>query len=100
MRFCTVTSDRQRECACVSIYYICALAQHTISFAIICEFVRMKGDIDMSKILIIEDDAAIAELEKDYLELSDFEVAIESDGSSGAAHAAAITSSSVASSLP
>ena len=47
----------------------------------------MKGDIDMSKILIIEDDAAIAELEKDYLELSDFEVAIESDGSSGAAHA-------------
>ena len=62
---------------CVSIYYICALAQHTISFAIICEFVRMKGDIDMSKILIIEDDAAIAELEKDYLELSDFEVAIE-----------------------
>ena len=66
---------------------ICALAQHTISFAIICEFVRMKGDIDMSKILIIEDDAAIAELEKDYLELSDFEVAIESDGSSGAAHA-------------
>ena len=72
---------------CVSIYYICALAQHTISFAIICEFVRMKGDIDMSKILIIEDDAAIAELEKDYLELSDFEVAIESDGSSGAAHA-------------
>ena len=41
----------------------------------------------MSKILIIEDDAAIAELEKDYLELSDFEVAIESDGSSGAAHA-------------
>ena len=41
----------------------------------------------MSKILIIEDDAAIAELEKDYLELSDFEGAIESDGSSGAAHA-------------
>lgn len=26
-------------------------------------------------------------LKKDYLELSDFEVAIESDGSSGAAHA-------------
>ena len=41
----------------------------------------------MSKILIIEDDAAIAELEKDYLELRDFEVAIEYDGSSGAAHA-------------
>ena len=41
----------------------------------------------MSKILIIEDDAAIAELEKDYLDLSYIEVAIESDGSSGAAHA-------------
>lgn len=41
----------------------------------------------MSKILIIEDEAAISELEKDYLELSDFEVTIEADGSSGAAHA-------------
>jgi len=28
----------------------------------------------MSKILIIEDEVAIAELEKDYLELSDFQV--------------------------
>lgn len=41
----------------------------------------------MAKILIIEDETAIAELEKDYLELSDFEVVIESDGSSGAARA-------------
>ncbi len=41
----------------------------------------------MSKILIIEDETAIAELEKDYLELSDFEVALEKDGSSGAARA-------------
>ena len=41
----------------------------------------------MNKILIIEDESSIAELEKDYLELSDFEVTIESDGSSGAAHA-------------
>ena len=30
----------------------------------------------MSKILIIEDEVAIAELEKDYLELSGFEVEI------------------------
>ena len=30
----------------------------------------------MSKILIIEDEEAIADLEKDYLELSGFEVAI------------------------
>lgn len=41
----------------------------------------------MEKILIIEDDAAIAELEKDYLELSNFEVTIEADGMNGAASA-------------
>lgn len=37
----------------------------------------------MSKVLIIEDELAIAELEKDYLELSDFEVTIEADGTAG-----------------
>ncbi len=37
----------------------------------------------MSRILIIEDEQAIAELEKDYLELSDFEVEIENDGEEG-----------------
>lgn len=37
----------------------------------------------MSKILIIEDEEAIADLEKDYLELSDFEVAIENTGDGG-----------------
>lgn len=37
----------------------------------------------MSKILIIEDEEAIADLEKDYLELSGFEVEIENDGRSG-----------------
>ena len=31
----------------------------------------------MSRILIIEDEESIAELEKDYLELSGFEVEIE-----------------------
>ena len=31
----------------------------------------------MKKILIVEDELPIAELEKDYLELSDFEVTIE-----------------------
>lgn len=41
----------------------------------------------MSTILIIEDETAIAELEKDYLELSDFEVTIETDGCQGAARA-------------
>ena len=35
------------------------------------------------KILIIEDEIEIAELEKDYLELSEFEVDIEADGSKG-----------------
>ena len=37
----------------------------------------------MSKILIVEDEEEIAELEKDYLELSGFEVEIETDGESG-----------------
>lgn len=37
----------------------------------------------MSKILIVEDEEAIADLEKDYLELSGFEVEIETDGSRG-----------------
>ena len=37
----------------------------------------------MSKILIIEDEEAIADLEKDYLELSDFEVTIENTGDRG-----------------
>lgn len=37
----------------------------------------------MSRILIIEDEMSIAELEKDYLELSDFEVEIECDGEAG-----------------
>ncbi|HIX23956.1 MAG TPA: response regulator transcription factor [Candidatus Lachnoclostridium avicola] len=37
----------------------------------------------MSKILIIEDEESIAELEKDYLELSGFEVEIAGDGTTG-----------------
>lgn len=37
----------------------------------------------MSKILIVEDEESIAELEKDYLELSGFEVEIENDGAQG-----------------
>lgn len=37
----------------------------------------------MNRILIIEDEEAIAELEKDYLEMSGFETAIEADGSRG-----------------
>ena len=41
----------------------------------------------MSRILIIEDEVAIAELEKDYLELSDFEVMIESSGDVGLSRA-------------
>ena len=43
--------------------------------------------IKMSKILIIEDEEAIADLEKDYLELSDFEVTIENTGDIGLATA-------------
>jgi len=41
----------------------------------------------MSKILIVEDEVAIAELEKDYLELSGFEVEVENDGMTGLARA-------------
>ena len=37
----------------------------------------------MSKILIIEDEEAIADLEKDYLDLSDFEVEIKNSGAKG-----------------
>lgn len=43
----------------------------------------------MSKILIVEDEVAIADLEKDYLELSDFEVHIENAGDTGLAEALA-----------
>jgi len=41
----------------------------------------------MDKILIIEDELAIAELEKDYLELSGFSVEIETDGRNGLSRA-------------
>ena len=37
----------------------------------------------MSKILIVEDEEAIADLERDYLELSGFEVEVANDGESG-----------------
>ena len=37
----------------------------------------------MKRILIIEDEESIAELEKDYLELSGFEVEIENEGDNG-----------------
>ena len=37
----------------------------------------------MSRILIVEDEESIAELEKDYLELSGFEVEIENEGDTG-----------------
>ena len=37
----------------------------------------------MSKILIVEDEEAIADLEKDYLELSGFEVEVANDGETG-----------------
>ena len=37
----------------------------------------------MSKILIVEDEEAIADLEKDYLELSGFEVEVANEGTLG-----------------
>ena len=44
---------------------------------------KEKGRHGVKKILIIEDDLPIAELEKDYLELSDFDVEIEPNGTEG-----------------
>ncbi|MDF2538069.1 MAG: hypothetical protein K0S76_1090 [Herbinix sp.] len=41
----------------------------------------------MSKLLIVEDEVAIAELEKDYLELSGFDVVVETSGDIGAKRA-------------
>lgn len=41
----------------------------------------------MNKILIVEDEESIAELEKDYLELSGFEVKIENSGEKGLSEA-------------
>ena len=41
----------------------------------------------MNRILIVEDEVAIAELERDYLELSGFQVEIENDGDTGLARA-------------
>ncbi|MDO5573897.1 MAG: response regulator transcription factor [bacterium] len=43
----------------------------------------------MNRILIVEDEESIAELEKDYLELSGFEVEIENSGDTGLARALA-----------
>ena len=40
-------------------------------------------DTKASKILLVEDEESIAELEKDYLELSNFSVVIENDGKKG-----------------
>lgn len=37
----------------------------------------------MSKVLIVEDELAIAELEKDYLEINEYEVEIATDGEQG-----------------
>ena len=37
----------------------------------------------MSKILIVEDEEAIADLERDYLELSGFTVEVANDGDTG-----------------
>ena len=37
----------------------------------------------MKKVLIIEDELSIAELERDYLEINDFSVDIEVDGEMG-----------------
>jgi len=47
----------------------------------------------MKKILIIEDDISIAELERDYLEINGFEVIIEHSGDKGLKNQKAINKS-------
>ena len=37
----------------------------------------------MQRLLIVEDDEAIAKLEKDYLEVNGFKVAVENNGKTG-----------------
>ena len=44
---------------------------------------REIGEIRMTRILIVEDEVAIAELEKDYLELSGFDVVMQHTGDAG-----------------
>ncbi len=44
----------------------------------------------MNKILIVEDDESIADLEKDYLELADFEVEVANNGEEGLTKALSI----------
>ncbi len=61
-----------------------------LQFALHLEKVKKQYDKEgykMSRLLIIEDEVAIAELEKDYLELSGFEVEVETDGNVGAGRA-------------
>ncbi len=41
------------------------------------------NEVEMSRILIIEDEMAIAELERDYLETSGYEVVVEGNGPAG-----------------
>ncbi len=57
--------------------------QETILKAVIQKRMKIERYRDMNKILIVEDEIAIADLEKDYLELSGFEVETENSGDSG-----------------
>ena len=47
------------------------------------KFLIESEEKDMSKILIVEDESAIADLERDYLEINGFTVSIENDGARG-----------------
>ena len=57
--------------------------ERKIERRIVSETLPFRTEEIMSKILIIEDEAAIADLEKDYLELSDFQVDICLTGDEG-----------------
>lgn len=46
-------------------------------------WIYMGGSMEIKRILIIEDDLAIAELERDYLEINGFEVILRQNGAKG-----------------
>lgn len=51
--------------------------------AIVITLPKLKGEENVKKILIIEDDTSIAEIERDFLEIDGFETTIATDGIEG-----------------
>lgn len=71
----TCRNDKPSVNACASCFLVLSL-----------QFI-IDSQLIMSKILIVEDEVAIADLERDYLELSGFDVEVANDGEAGLAEA-------------